>query len=411
MSSHPPKILVEILTDNLRSRNTIEFAIQRHGQGKISLGPTHNAHLAVVDCESAKIRDDLRRYHRRYPQRSVVLMLASVDDHDFLDGDLADLSFEVVVKPVKVDGLILAIRKCATRPAKPEPVRTSPRLAPDSPEPPNTESTLVIPGGFKSEIATVSVAPSLHSPQGSTTESKTSHPAQAGDINLSDPVAVERARFSAEGLLLGRLKSAIRQIGETDAALLAQIDATPLFRFLPHGDRVVLLTDPESLSELATRLISEGQFSLRPDHSQPSIPQGAIVLSCEALLWRLALLTYRGLIPDDTNPLDRVFLTHWPNMTRLDTVPDSLRIAALWSRMPVDLGYTARALGIPQKHVFLFYAAARSLGLVGPEQRASNFIFSPDPGQDVMTHTFLNHLAEYISGGRRIGGSSEKGQS
>lgn len=418
MSSRSPKILVEVLSDNPRSRNTIEFAIQRHSKGKMELGQAGHSHLAVIDYEGGNSKEDLRRYHRRYPQRPVVLMLPTAGDHGFLDEDLADLDIEVVVKPLKVDDLIGAIEKCAARIARPEPTRAKQQAAKTAAmaTSADSEATLPLPGGFMGAAAQTAAtlipateASRTVAPRTTTAymrvsgsgaaDAKTGISGPGNDIDLTDPAAVDKARIRARDLLLGRLKDALQQAGEITVALLAEVGTQPVFRFQPNNDRVAVLVEQAALAQLAARPLAEGEFVLRPDPAPPAAAQDAAPLGSEALLWRLALLTYRGKIPEDTDPHAPVYLARWPNVTRLDPVPDSLRIAALWSRMPVDLGHTARALSVPQKHVFQFYAAAMTIGLVGPERRASNYLFKPDSPQSVAPRALLAHLAEYLSHG------------
>lgn len=420
MSSRSSKILVEILCDNPRSRNTIEFAIQRHGKGWMDVGQSAHSHLAVVDYEGSGSREALLRYHQRYPQRPVVLMMAASIDRGSLGEDLANLDAEVVVKPLKVDDLIRAIEKCAARPARQEPAKAAKVTEAAGAAGPTTtadsEATLPLPGGFMGVGAQTAATPipateasRTVAPRTTTAYMRVSASGAAGapsgfsgpgsDIDLTDPAAVDKARVRAGDLLLGRLKEALRQAGETAVALLAEVGTQPLFRFLPGEKRVAMLVAQEALAQLAVRPLAQGEFVLRPDPSPPAAAQDAATMGSEALLWRLALLTYRGMIPEDTDPLAPVYLARWPNVTRLDPIPDCLRIAALWSRRPVNLGHTARTLAVPQKHVFQFYAAAMTLGLVGPERRASNYLFKPDSPQHVAPQTLLNHLAYYLSHG------------
>lgn len=427
MPSLSSKILVEILCDNPRSRNTIEFAIQRHGKGKMDVGQSAHSHLAVVDYEGVNSRDGLLRYHQRYPQRPVVLLMASSIDRDSLGEGLADLEAEVVIKPLSVENLIQAIEKCAARPARREPTKaamatgaTTATAAPST----DNEATLPLPGGFMGAAAQPAAAPNPATEASRTVarrtttaymrvsgsgspEAKNGLAGSGRNIDLNDPAAVDKARVRAGDLLLGRLKEALRQTDGTDVALLAELGTQPAFRFLPAENRVAVLVAQETLAQLALQPLTEGQFTLRTDHSPPATSEYAAAMSIEALLWRLALLTYRGMIPEDTDPLAPVYLARWPNMTRLDPIPDSLRIAALWDRKPVDPGHTARVLAVPQKHVFQFYAAAMTIGLVGPERRASSYLFKPDSPQSVAPQTLLTHLSQYLSQG---GGASAKEQ-
>jgi len=83
-----------------------------------------------------------------------------------------------------------------------------------------------------------------------------------------------------------------------------------------------------------------------------------------AFQWTLTLMAARGRVPIDTDLSAKVKLRQWPNMTRLQTFPNSMRIASLWSREPISLLESATVLGIPQRYVFTFYSAVNALALV-----------------------------------------------
>lgn len=84
----------------------------------------------------------------------------------------------------------------------------------------------------------------------------------------------------------------------------------------------------------------------------------------DAILWRLALETSQGRLPQGTD-LNKVFyLKSWPNMTRFQPTPHAMRIAALWATRGASLLETAQTLNIPQRYVFAFYNAAYSADLV-----------------------------------------------
>lgn len=380
--SRSSRLLVEVVSDNPRSRNTIEFAIEHYATGNIGLGQGGQALLAVVDCEGANSFDELRRYHRRHPQRPVVLLLSSERECATMTADLPGLDVvAVITKPLKVDTLIKAIENSVAK----APV-AGPAMPAKAPDPEyKEEATLPLPGGF------AGLSGAASSPSGREVS------VHSGDIDLRDSVMVDQARVWAGERLLGRLQTAIQQLAGADIPLLAEFESRPLFCFLPETSRVAILVDSNELQQLAQREIAPQDFVLRPHAGQDLQFENTAIIGCEALFWRLALLTYRGGIPDDVLPLDRVYLTYWPNLTRLDPIPDSLRIAALWSRMPADLDWTARALGVPQKHVLMFYAAARAIGLAGPERRRSNCIFQHAPERDLVPHATLVRLAAYLA--------------
>ena len=394
------KILVDVIANNPRSRNTLEFAIGRHGKGKMDVGHGSDGQLAVVDCDGPQAKNALHDYHQHYPERPVVLLLASEKDlGGYLAGN-AGLRTEQVIKPVKLDSMIAAIERGFDRIGKEEP------LPPPVDE---EESTIALPGGFgglkemeksdgEQQATTLTALQRLQQRIGTVLDPMAPPSHAVGDIDLRDTLAAEMNRLRAGRLLLGRFRDAVHKLPTGNVPLLARLQDKPLFRLRPQDQRVELLVAVENLPALLTQEIADGDFTLQGEVEGEDNKVPTEIFSREAFLWRLALQTYRGMIPEETDPNERVYLSHWPNMTRLDPIPDGLRIAALWNRMPVDLAYTARALKIPQRHVFLFYAAANAIGLAGPARRASNYLFEPELQQGIMPHTILARIAGHFMG-------------
>lgn len=84
----------------------------------------------------------------------------------------------------------------------------------------------------------------------------------------------------------------------------------------------------------------------------------------DAMLWKLALQTSLGRLPQDTDLKQELFLKAWPNMTRFQPTPHAMRIAALWANHGATLLETIQKLDIPQRYVFAFYNAAFSSDLL-----------------------------------------------
>ncbi len=84
----------------------------------------------------------------------------------------------------------------------------------------------------------------------------------------------------------------------------------------------------------------------------------------DATLWKLGMTTAKGRLPAGTDVNKVFFLKSWPNMTRFQRSPYSLRIAALWATRGASLLETARILEIPQRYVFAFYNAALATDIV-----------------------------------------------
>lgn len=195
------------------------------------------------------------------------------------------------------------------------------------------------------------------------------------------PEAAPQIRFLAvHDRLLGLLQIALQESASSQHAVELTWQNGYLRVHAPRGRIQHSCTD-EQLKQLATHTFLSTQARIRPcgaDAFGPNLASEAVASAwetVEALLWKLALWTYRGCLPAGTDLEKRVYLRHWPNLTRLYPVPDAMRIASLWNEQPMTLGYTARALGIPQQHVCNFYCASHTIGLTGQARREADYLF------------------------------------
>ncbi len=86
--------------------------------------------------------------------------------------------------------------------------------------------------------------------------------------------------------------------------------------------------------------------------------------SFEAFTWTTSLLTARGRLPEGTDIKKRVALKYWPDLTRIETIPHVMQIAAVFYKHPGSLRDLPTWLGIEQRYIFSFYNAALSLKLI-----------------------------------------------
>ncbi len=114
--------------------------------------------------------------------------------------------------------------------------------------------------------------------------------------------------------------------------------------------------------------------------------------SMESFMWLISLWSSRGRIQVGTEILKLVFLMEWPNLTRLASIPHTLRIAALLYDHPYPLADTARFLGIEQRYVFAFYSACKAIGLTNVSRRQIDYTFAPEPGPEPENKSILSKL-------------------
>lgn len=118
--------------------------------------------------------------------------------------------------------------------------------------------------------------------------------------------------------------------------------------------------------------------------------------SIDAFVWKIALWTSNGRVPDGIALDQPVYLERWPNLTRFVIVPHALRIAALLIERPMALLDVAKTLEIRQQYVFSFFSAAMALGIAGqsreqPKLAVPNPVCA-DPPRGGLLKKILNRL-------------------
>lgn len=87
------------------------------------------------------------------------------------------------------------------------------------------------------------------------------------------------------------------------------------------------------------------------------------------LLWQAAFHASQGRLVESyangetVRIVDVIKFRRWPNLTRLPTTPNTMRICALLTRNPSSLLLVSRKLGIEQQEAFQVFSAACSAGI------------------------------------------------
>ena len=83
----------------------------------------------------------------------------------------------------------------------------------------------------------------------------------------------------------------------------------------------------------------------------------------DELMWHAAFHASDGRLMEGCQRDDVVELAYWPNLSRLPSTPNSMRLAALLTRYPTSIALAHRFLRIDQSEAYQFYSAARCAGL------------------------------------------------
>ncbi len=416
------KVVIDIISPNLRTRNAVEFALQQQGKGRFELSRGNRPELVIVDFEQPETRADFRKYRSRFPDCPAVLLLNQAAEYDdFPEENRIGADF-LLVKPFTVKDLMAGVEQCLDSAREMQFDRktnllsrrldkssVSEAVSISQVKAATDEITEKLPHTIAAEMER-SARNLFTSADGKTARARAprlAEVAHAGDeaafpfahesdIDLNDAAAVERIWLNVNDRLLGHImRAAALQVPAQSNICLSLQDGTS-FLISPHTEMVAVTGSNINLFELAQQDFGNHQLSL----SVGAIPQTSSQLSLglDAFLWKLALYTYRGLLPNGARANEPVYLRYWPNLTRFEPTPNAMRIASLWCRQPASMANISHMLNIPQKHVFCFYAAASTLGLAGPAIREADSMLAPSfPEETNMNQEFIQRLANKLN--------------
>jgi hypothetical protein len=117
----------------------------------------------------------------------------------------------------------------------------------------------------------------------------------------------------------------------------------------------------------------------------------------ETFVWELAILTSKGRAPVGT-PMDKpVYLMQWPNFTRLMPIPNDMRVAAYWLRLPSSLADLSENLKVSMNDIFLLYSAASLTGLAGIARRKSDHLIKPGKPEEHKNRGLFGSIIDRLS--------------
>lgn len=196
------------------------------------------------------------------------------------------------------------------------------------------------------------------------------------DVNPANAQAAIQ-RFTPDNYLLKLLLSALQQAKQSGTAIQLKFDTYDQILLLPNSNLAYSSFDlnSDTFATLCNTPIQAGKIQLytptvaeMPTLEQTYQADKQHTHNLESLLWTVTLLAAHGRLNRDVNLNQRWVLKHWPNLTRVETIPHVMRIAAIWQQRPGTVFEVAQRLDIPQRHVFAFFTAASVLGLMAMDE-------------------------------------------
>jgi hypothetical protein len=172
--------------------------------------------------------------------------------------------------------------------------------------------------------------------------------------------------YDPNTLLQQELKSAIDQCRQEARPLRMSLPDDKYIALLPESNIALTNLSDSKLRPRCLLPINKYQFQIDfPDghetdrlYTRTEAPQ-----DIDGLLWKVTLWSARGRLPLGIHIDTTIGLRQWPNLTRLLTIPQFLRIAALWVKTPQSLSKTADMLNIEARYVCAFFSACYALEL------------------------------------------------
>lgn len=350
-----------------KSANLFRVFLNSAYKGRAEVTGEAEADAVILDMDTRQSAELCANLRQRHPDRLIIALSL----HD--DKRQPDALF--VKKPAKAQEMLAALDEAKKRV---EWRRAHPHAARTAKSEPKTEVKVVQArentGAALREIGTLLDEQSFLSYFGYRT-----------DIDLNDIKQQREATYDPLMHLQGLLQSAYRQALLLGRPMRVRNTWAPICIF-PEERKIWVDADEAQLraacslqlrNMLGTGLTAEGAASSKTLEPLSAEEAAAVMESkperlapIDAFLWKTAIWTSKGRVPQGMSFRQHVTIRHWPNLTRFLITPHSLRIAALLHNQPHTPCEAARVLGISQQYVFAFLSAAHTLGLVEVTQSA-----------------------------------------
>lgn len=351
-----------------RQRNTLRVLFSSKCNNHYLLVEESSAELYILDLDGYNGTNLWREFRQRHPGQPTILV-------SLKEQPIADQHTQFVRKPIPVQTLIDAIeRQCHLAGLI---AATDTQVTPEPPEPPPAEEpTPAVEAEPANEVA----------PQGRPGARKAASLMKSGlerafvgtspDIDPDDPKQVAKAYYNPDHYLQGHLQQALNLAVRYNRNVAIE-GPWPAMELLVEEHRIVVDVEERRLRSHCTLPDATLEVTLRTFDGKGKLDGDSHSYSMQSLFWKVALWASRGRLPEGTSLTKPIYLRRWPNFTRLDVIPYALAIAALWAEQPRSLIDTAKHLEIPQRYVFAFYSAAKSLTLAGETRRAVDTLLAP----------------------------------
>jgi hypothetical protein len=342
---------IALLGINERDRARLELFLDYHWSSNCLLVSEEYADVCILDLDSLTGKKLLQQQQAHNPSRPLIVL--SVHDVEIDEVSLLRKPLSGKLLKNAIDDYMTALAQHASAEKAPTP----------TPEP-----TAENHRKLNSALTRFKINDRRNALPNTATQARlirgSCGPADSAALDI--PPGNSRLYYDPSALFQHVLKSAIEQ---------SRREARPLRLNLPDEKYIALLPETHiTLTNLSDsklrprcllpikqhqiRIDYPGDSELRQLQADSEAPQ-----DMDALLWKVSLWSARGRLPLGTRTDTTIGLRQWPNLTRLLTIPQFLRIAALWAKTPSPLSKTVELLNIEARYVCAFFSACYALEL------------------------------------------------
>ena len=318
-----------------RVRNTLALAFKHRAKGFCEITDSRGQADAILfDMDSSDAQADWEAIQKQHPSIPKVIISQHRAEID---------SVPQISKPISVNGLLDAISSVTGRTFDPT----------VDMRPPSSSSAAAALLGKR--VVDVARGPSAQF---------------RAPANPATPLT--SFYYDREAFLEGLLLQALDEARLTRQAVSLSCFAGNRIVLVPRDNLVYTNIDDETMRYLGDASLAALGISWR-DLEWMDPKWGVVTAQCKSLeakaldgfMWELSVMTSQGRAPVGISIDELVYLKHWPNLTRYHFIPESMRIASLWSRQPTSLLTLRQLLDIPFEYILSFYSAASAVGLAG----------------------------------------------
>lgn len=162
-----------------------------------------------------------------------------------------------------------------------------------------------------------------------------------------------------DAYILNILKRAVANKQNVEISLLTN---EKIALFPNHGEYFSQLSDEKAFYSAKASDYTVTCFNL--DQFEIYRRKGMHGRNIDEAFWTACMYLSKGRLIKPCQRYDVIELIHWPNLTRLPATPNTMAMAAFFSRYPTTTTLASRILNIPLPELFTFYSAAYSAGWV-----------------------------------------------